>query len=121
MLLALASAFVGAKVTGLVSAAVGVASPLKTGPFQSLSVGWSAQQPVVFALGCAAGFVAAHFSPARSWKAPVILALGVFALSSLSLPASENALVLAAWLLLSPLGVLVGANIYVRKVERNAA
>jgi len=121
VLLALASALVGAKLASLVSSAARVANPLETGPFEPLSVGWWIQQPVVFAIGFGAGVVAAHYSSARSWKAPAILALGWFALSSLALPASQNLFALAAWLLLSPLGVLMGAFVYMRRLERNDA
>ena len=114
-------AYASVEITRAVSSLAGVPNPLKTGPFEPLSLGWFVTQPLVFALGVVSGFVAAHFAPAKSRKAPLVLAGLALVLASAALPKSEHPVVLAAWLLLSPLGILLGAQTYMRKVEHRAA
>ena len=119
--LALIFAYVGVQLTRVASLAAGIPNPLKTGPFEPLSVGWYFTQPLVVILGGIAGFTAAHFSPARSWISPSILAGGTLLLAFWALPSSHNLFVLAAWLALSPIGILLGAHTYMQRVsERDA-
>jgi len=110
-------AYVGAKITQWISVANHTVNPLKVGPFLPLSWGWAVSQPLIFTVGVFAGFVAAHWAPAKTWRAPVILALTYLVLESLKLPESGNVAVVALWLLLTPVGILLGAKLYMRKVE----
>ena len=83
----------------------------------AMSHGWAISQLSIFASGIAGGLASAYWAPAKSWYAPSILALVVLALAALKLPSAGGLAVQAAWLLVLPAGILLGAYIYARVLE----
>jgi len=120
-IIALIVAFIGGEVANLISAANGVVSPLKEGPFKPFSAGWLVSRPLELGIGFVAGLVSAYSSPPKSWRTPTILAVGSVALALTNLPQPPNFIVIAAWLLLTPAGLLSGALFYMRRLETRDA
>ena len=87
----------------------------------ALSLGWAASQAFIFATGIVGGVASAFWAPARSWYAPALLALTVLALAAPKLPQSAGLGVQAAWLLVVPLGILLGAYVYATVLEPRGA
>jgi hypothetical protein len=120
-IIALIVAFIVAEVAKLISTANGVVSPLKEGPFKPFSAGWLLSRPLELGIGFVAGLVSAYSSPPKSWVAPTILAFGSVALALTNLPQPPNFIVLSAWFLLTPVGLLSGALFYMRRLEPREA
>ena len=105
----------------LYAAALDVPSPLHDGPFPPFSAGWIATQAFVIAGAALSGFACAHWSPRRSWTAPVALALLWLVGSAAKVPESRSLFVLALWLTISSTCILLGAFAYHRRFERDDA
>ena len=110
-------AYIGAKATQAISAAYETENPLKSGTFAPPSLGWAISQPFIFAAGIVGGLTAARWAPARSWYAPALIALASLALAAPNLPKTGGVAVEVLWLLITPLGVVLGAYMYSRVLE----
>jgi hypothetical protein len=100
-----------------ISASSGTENPLRSGPLQPLSVAWAASQTWIFASGIAGGLAAAHWAPPGTWYAPTLIAVTSLALAASRLPKTGGFGVQALRLLITPVGVALGAYIYSRFLE----
>ena len=110
-------AYIEVQVLRATSAVHGAESPLRSGPLSPPSVAWVVSQMWIFASGIAGGLAAAHWAPAKSWYAPAAFALTSLALAVPKLPATSGFAVQALWLLVTPVGVMLGAYVYSRLLE----
>jgi hypothetical protein len=117
LVVAMLLAYVGAKASQAISAAYGNESPLRSGPFAPLSLGWAISQPFIFAAAIVGGIAAGYWAPAKSWYAPALIAMVSLALAAPNLPKTGGAAVQALWLLITPVGVLLGAYFHSRVLE----
>ena len=110
-------AYIEVQVLRAISATYGTENPLRTGPLPPLTVAWAVSQTWIFASGIAGGIAAAYWAPARSWYAPAFIALTSLVMAAPNLPKTGGIAVQAIWLLITPVGVVLGAYIYSQFLE----
>jgi hypothetical protein len=110
-------AYIEVQVLRAISATHGTENPLRTGPLPPLTVAWAVSQTWIFASGIAGGIAAAYWAPARSWYAPAFIALTSLVMAAPNLPKTGGFAVQAIWLLITPVGVVLGAYIYSQFLE----
>ena len=115
--IALLFSYIAMQALRAISAANGTEDPLRSGPLLPLSVAWAVSQTWIFAAGFAGGLAAAHWAPPRSWYAPALMAVASLTLASSKLPKAGGLGVQVLWLLITPVGVALGAYVYSRFLE----